>query len=141
MLNYCDPLFAMQQALTKFAKVKYMQNIVALRYLLGLDALLSKPLSGHTLGRGVVHAAGHVQLSPWTTDGTVSLWHKSPIGAVHGSPLPGTEASHGREVSPLALREDSTRVERRVHLHLVLHIIDRNRERERKRKKVRFQQR
>ena len=109
-----------------------MQNTVALWYLLGLDALLSKPLSGQTLGRGVIHAAGHVQLSPWTTDGTVSLWHKSPRGAVHGSTLPGTEAGHGREVSPLALREDSTRVERRVHLHLVLHIVETERERERK---------
>ena len=48
MLNYCDLLFVI-------AKVKYMctQNIVALRYLLGLDALLSKPLSSQTLGRGV----------------------------------------------------------------------------------------
>jgi len=74
--------------------------------------------------------AGHVQLSPWTTDGMVLLWHKSPIGAVHGSPLPETEAGHGREVSPLALWDDSTRVERRAHLHLVLHIVETERESE-----------
>jgi len=54
---------------------------------------------------------------------------------VHGSPLPETEAGHGREVSPLALREDSTRVERRVHLHLVLHIIETETEREREKEK------
>ena len=31
--NYCDLFFAMPSALTKFAKVKFTQNIIALRYL------------------------------------------------------------------------------------------------------------
>ena len=33
--NYCDLFFAVPSALTKFAKVKFTQNIIALRYFEG----------------------------------------------------------------------------------------------------------
>lgn len=42
---------------------------------------------------------------------------------MHGTSLPGTEAGHGREVGPLSLRDDTARVERGVHLHLVLYTL------------------